>query len=251
MEFKDDIDDLLGVSTTAQKRAKAVEKAMKHKAKKQGKTYVPPSPKRVLTAAPDQVAAEDQTPEMLRYTMPQTIGDLHDGVSLSFLAQLFGMTRHMVVKRLRGCEPLRRVRNSPVYDLRDAAQYLVEPKIDIEELLKTLKPDALPVRLQKDFWDAQLKRLKWRKEAGELWGTDQVRKVFGEVFKHIKTSIQLWADEVERLHGLTTDQRGVLTLSADALQDDIYKALMVWAEQDDAGNLADVEDLDGEADGAI
>lgn len=176
---------------------------------------------------------------------PQVITDLHGGVTITFLAQVFGMAKHTVRKRLGDLPPLRRVRNAPIYNFVQACSYLVEPKIDIQEYLKTIRPSELPPALHKDFWDAMNKRQKWAEAAGELWHTEDVMEVFGEVFKLIKSTSQLWVDSLDRVRELTPEQRGALVTAVDGLLDEVHTNLVRMPSESQTGNLASQVDAEG------
>jgi hypothetical protein len=129
------------------------------------------------------------------------------GVSITWLCTMFRMDRRTCQKRLAMCPPLRRgVGDAPMFDLAQAAAFLVKPKINIGEWVKSLRPADLPPYLQSEFWDAQNKRQKWEENAGELWRTEKVIEVFADVFKHIKETMQQWQDSIERKEGLTGER---------------------------------------------
>lgn len=176
---------------------------------------------------------------------PQVITDIHGGVTITFLAQVFGMAKHTVRKRLADLPPMRRTRNAPVYNFVQACSYLVEPKIDLKEYLKTIRPSELPPGLHKDFWDAMNKQQKWAEAAGDLWHTEDVMEVFGEVFKLIKTTCQLWVDNLERIKELTPQQRDALVRATDGLLDDVYRELVELPKQRKTVNVAAQVDDDG------
>lgn len=187
----------------------------------------------------------DYHPDNLRHTIPPTITELHGGVTVTFLAQLFGMAKHTVAKRLGPLQPLKRNRNAPVYNLAHAAAYLVEPKVDLQEYLRTLRPTEMPTQLQKDFWDAQIKRQKWEYEAKDLWRTADVLEVLSEVFKNFKSATQLWTDNLERVHSLSDAQRAALTDAVDALQNDFYQMLVEMPKRRQTLSEAERVDEDG------
>lgn len=176
---------------------------------------------------------------------PQVITDLHGGVTITFLAQVFGMAKHTVRKRIGDLPPLRRVRNAPIYNFVQACSFLVEPKIDIQEYLKTIRPSELPPALHKDFWDAMNKRQKWAEAAGDLWHTEDVMEVFGEVFKLIKSTSQLWVDNLDRVRELTPDQRRALVTAVDGLLDEVHTNLIRMPSERQTGSLASQVDAEG------
>lgn len=168
-----------------------------------------------------------------------------NGVTVNWLASVFGKTTEWVRKRLVDCPPLSQHGKSFRYDIKVAAEYLVDPKIDIGAYLRDLKSVDLPASLQKEIWDARLKRQKWEAQAGDLWHTQDVMAVLSSTFAIVKSTIQLWPDTVERQEGLTDDQRKLLVHLGDTLQDEIYQGLLDAArERSTKPSLFDVGDDD-------
>lgn len=157
------------------------------------------------------------------------VEDMHQGVTVSWLAQVFGMDPKTVKQKLADCPPLHRRKAGYVYSLPLACRYLIPPAISAEQYIKTMKPSDLPTAFQQSFWDAALKRQKWEENAGQLWRTERVREVLGQTFQTIKFTVQLWADTLERQTGLSQEQRALLTKMVDGLQEEIYKALVAQA----------------------
>jgi len=89
-----------------------------------------------------------------------------------------------------------------------------------------LRPEDLPPKINSAFWDAQAKRQKVEEVAGDLWRTEDVRDVLGNLFQTIKFTVQLWGDQIERMHGLSPEQRQALTVATDQLQKDIFEQLV-------------------------
>lgn len=147
-------------------------------------------------------------------------------VSLTWLSKAFRKDLYTVKKRLADCPPTRYAGgNRPEYDFVLAASYLVDPKFDITEVIKTMQPKDLPVDLQKDYWTAMRAKQRFEEEAGQLWRTEDVLDVFGEAFKLIRTSTQLWASQLERSSGLTQDQYKHLQAATDSLLDELHEKL--------------------------
>ncbi len=153
------------------------------------------------------------------------------GVSTEWLAKVFKVSRDTVERRLMRCPPLyRKMRGTKMesvrYDIATAAAYIVQPVFSTLDYLRALKKNQLPPALQQSLWDALLKRQKWEEQAGLLWRTDKVRDALGSTFQTIKFTMQLWVDTVERQTELSDDQRKVIIASVDALQNDLYDALV-------------------------
>lgn len=171
------------------------------------------------------------------------------GVTVAFLSQVFQMDPAKVKRLLVNC-PIKETRKrgakqtQHLYDLAKAAAYLVEPMITTEELLAQISKDDLPPAINTAFWDAQLKRQRWEENAAQLWRTETIRPVIGNMFQTIKFTIQLWADTIERQKGLSEEQRELLNQLTDSLQTDIYTAMAENAKTAMTGpQLAELEDM--------
>lgn len=151
---------------------------------------------------------------------------LFDGVSVSLLAAIFEKDKRTVSQAIRDVEPSGMKGGFPVYRLKDAAPYLVEPVADLEEYLSKLKPQDLPAQLQKDFWAAQLSRQKFELNKGELWPTDKVVLALAEAFKKLKTGVMLFSDTVEARAELNERQRKIINELADALLEELRASLL-------------------------
>ncbi|MEM1430015.1 MAG: hypothetical protein AAGG09_11210 [Pseudomonadota bacterium] len=160
----------------------------------------------------------------------QTIDRLQEPVTATFISKALGMDRKRVVGLLSKLEPvgLHR-RNVPLYNFRQALGVLIQPKVTpkmIEDRLKRMSADDIPASLQKDVWDARLKAQKWMVQAGELWPTEDVLEVLGDTFQTLKTTTQLWIDQIGDNHDLPEKARQELTLLVDGLQKDLHQRLV-------------------------
>jgi hypothetical protein len=192
----------------------------------------------------DDIIAKQQ---QARGTGGPMVEDMLQGVTVSWLSQVFGMDPKSVKQKLADCPPLHRRKAGYVYHLPTACRYLIPPAITAENYIKTMKPADLPTAFQQSFWDAALKRQKWEENAGQLWRTDRVREVLGSTFQTIKFTVQLWADTLERQTGLSDEQRALLTTLVDELQSEIYKALVAQAtEKQTAPQRGELNEMLGE-----
>lgn len=187
---------------------------------------------------PREVTRKDANEGSLRMTGAM------QGVTVYWLSQVFGLTPETVRKRLADVTPESVSGKSNRYRVKDAAEVLVDPKIDIESYMKRMRPGDLPSSLQKEIWDARLKRQKWEAMAGDLWHTNDVMEVLSDVFSIIKSTIQLWPDTVERTEGLTDEQRELLVVMGDTLQDEVYQGIKKMAENKSTKSV--LYDLDKE-----
>lgn len=173
------------------------------------------------------------------------------GVSANWLAQIFGYDKNTIRKKLAaaGCPVHRRDSKATYYLISEAAKYLVKPKIDIDQYLRSLKPTDLPPVLSETYWAAMLKRQKWEENAGHLWRTEDVHQVFGDFAISVKTAVTLWVEEVDRHNGITPDQRATIRQLSDNLLETIYE-IMVGTPKKGMTLSSSTEAVSGEEKGA-
>lgn len=162
-------------------------------------------------------------------------------LSVSALSGMFRMSVATIRRKLASVSPSGYRRGSPVYDVYDAAPFLVKPQFDIEKYIRELKPTDLPASLQKDFWNAQIARQKFEEEAGKLWRSERVTKVLVETFKLLREQIVLFGDNASRQTGLTPEQRKLIDSMTDSLLDALHNAVVThFAGYDTAGERDDL-----------
>lgn len=150
------------------------------------------------------------------------LGLVAGGVSAAWLANVFGMDKNTIKKKLAHCPVAGMNRGTPHYLIKEAAAWLIPPKVDVMTYIKGLRPNDLPPQLNDAYWSAMGKRQKVLENAGDLWRTADVLDVFGVAAIKIKSTVQLWVDEVDRVHGLSDEQRKMLTQMADGLLNDVH-----------------------------
>jgi hypothetical protein len=115
---------------------------------------------------------------------------LFQGASLGQLALIFAMDKRTVGSKIAGkVEPCGMRAGFPIYQVRDAAPYLVTPAGDIEEHIKNMHHDDLPPLLNKNFWLGQKEKLRYQMEAGEVVKTIDVLDMLARVFKSTSMTI--------------------------------------------------------------
>lgn len=190
----------------------------------------------------DLIGAEPKAPEK-EEPFSMDLGVVSEGVTITWLLNAFRMDRSTVKKRLGRLQPIRMLAaNQPIYDFVQAASR-VAPRTeeDIRKILKTIRPDDLPREMQKDYWDAKLKRQKYEREAGMLWRTEDVMNVFGEACAHIKAATQLWVNTLERKSALTPEQFETIRKLVDGLLVDIHERLSEMPKEGATANVRDLE----------
>lgn len=139
------------------------------------------------------------------------------GVTATWLASVFGMKQETIRTKLAQCPVAARRGSLAIYELKVAAQFLVKPVVDMEQYLKTVKIEDLPVRFQEAYWDVQRKRLKFEEDAGLLWRSADVAAKFGEIFLAARSAAKQWVDDLQDKHGLTEAQRLFLDAEVDVM----------------------------------
>jgi hypothetical protein len=192
------------------------------------------APARPTVALPktlEEAVARGQKSKYAGLATMDDVSALHAGVTASWLAQAFRMDPKVVKVRLARCPPIKAYQRGFIYEFKTACEYLVTPKVDIEEYLKNAKIKELPTRLQSEYWQAMRSRQIWEKEAGELWPTENVLSVFSEVAGMLRSELQLWVDNLEQTVPVTAEQREFLAAEVHALQSRIYEKLVALPQQ--------------------
>lgn len=148
------------------------------------------------------------------------------GVTATWLSRAFKIELIKTKSKLVPCPHIKIGRGgTKLYDLSQAAQYLVKPKLEGVAALSAMKPGDLPPHLKPAIWGARIKQQEWELNAGQLWMTKDVLDVLTDVFSTIRTTIQLWVDTLEKT-GLSEAHRMILSDLTDSLQDDLHKKLI-------------------------
>lgn len=152
---------------------------------------------------------------------------IYQGAAMSNLAMMFRMDRTTVKERLAkgGVKPIGLRGRVPVYDIAEAAGYLVKPSYDIETYVRRMSHKDLPKELTKEFWAGQRSRQEYELKAGNLWPTDRVIAEVGELFKLVKMSALLMMDAVERQSELSDVQREVIKNLTHGMLDDLHQRI--------------------------
>lgn len=153
------------------------------------------------------------------------------GVTVGFLSQIFRMDPAAIKRRLVNCPILESRRRGAtqvqhLYDLATAAKFLVEPDTDVYALLAKLRREDLPPAISTAYWDALLKKQRFEENAADLWRTEKVWSVLASTFQTLKFTMQLWPENLERLTGLSEEQRELLLGMIDGMQQELYDAMV-------------------------
>lgn len=128
--------------------------------------------------------------------------------SLSQLADLFGLHRSTVRKRLQAIKPDGLIRGNPAFTVKTAAPNLIDSyQFDGTE---ERDPDKMEPCDAKDYWEAKLKEQKFLENDGELWRSEEVLEALSGVSKRIALSLRGIPDILERRTGLDAKQMGLV-----------------------------------------
>lgn len=158
----------------------------------------------------------------------EVVALIHGGVTVTTLAQIFGLDHKDVNKRLVGkITPVSGHKDRYVrYKIKDAAPFLIDLKVDPEEYLKNLSPSKLPPALQDAFWKSLLSRQKYEENKGDLWRTSRVFEVVSSAFKVIRLTILMFNETVSQQTQLTDRQREIIQGLTDGLLLSLRDALV-------------------------
>jgi hypothetical protein len=147
----------------------------------------------------------------------ETNAIVYQGATLRQLCVLFKMDISKVKVRIADIEPCGQRHGFPVYAIKDAASVLSDPRWPMDEWIKRMNHADLPMLLRKEYWAGMRSRQLYEIAAGDLWPTDRIIEMAGEMLKVIAMSARLAADQVERETGITVRQREVVNRLMDSM----------------------------------
>lgn len=128
----------------------------------------------------------------------QTRTIIYDGASVNQIATMFGMTNTEVARKLRSLPPSGIRSGYPIYKVKDAAEYLLKPRVDVEEYIRKVGMKDLPPSLQKDLWAAMNGQLKFEEAQGNVWRVERIQETWAEWHKIVRMTLLLAPDDAER-----------------------------------------------------
>lgn len=158
-------------------------------------------------------------------------GELMRPVTRAFLTEITRLDENVVRRRLLNCPRLGKSGQRDLYDFMTAIAHLVEPQIDLEAYIKTMNPKKLPAGLNKDVWDGMHKRLRYQRDAGDAWHTEDVIEVLGRACMLIKDRLQLVTETMRDRAKLDDAQAKRFAEMIDGLSADIHAALVEMPAQ--------------------
>lgn len=189
---------------------------------------------------------------------------VHQGVTVNWLADAFGISRDTVNRRIQSLRPIGERKGSRLYDFREAADCIAQPKIDLAQAMRRLSPSDIPVWISQNFWKAQNEKLSYAVSSGDLWSSAAVIGSISEVLKVVRRRMLTLDTAIEKgaRDGKTATEviRAVMIeLEAEmqkvagedplrAYRSQMYEAEMAAMEADD-GSIFDGVEAGDEAEG--
>lgn len=162
----------------------------------------------------------------------ETKGMLFEGASISQLGKLFGLDNRTVAGKIVGVDPVGRRAGHPIYAVKEAAPYLVETQLDVNDIevvinyVRRLNHTNLPKMLTKEFWAAMTAKQRFEENAGDLWRTEDVVASYSELVNTIRMPLVLAIDTVESEVELSERQRRIMTALIDNLLGELSNAVV-------------------------
>lgn len=209
----DDDEDLIGgAAKPARVRKRTYERVGRPSAEQQAET---------LAARAAANGGKIELPDKAMFYRP---------VGVKFLADVFRMEQRTVLKKLMKCPIVgyeqERGRTVPKWDFKVAAQYLVEPKIDLESWLASKRIQDLPVHISDQYWKAMRSKQAWEREAKHTWRDEDVLEVLGRSAQLIRDVSLLWVDELPDKVSITTENYHAMRASVADLLTQIQEIMV-------------------------
>lgn len=146
----------------------------------------------------------------------ETQAIIFDGASVTQLARMFRQDPRDIARKIRSLRPVGKRRGFDIYSVKEAAEYLVTPKVDnIESYIARMSFKDLPPTLNKEMWNGLRARLRFEAEQDLLWPVEKVHEMTGRAFKALRMALLLIPDTVARETTLTSAQRARIVQLVD------------------------------------
>lgn len=175
---------------------------------------------------------------------------IYQGASVNQLAEMFKIKSPDIMRRLGDLLPVGTGRQgNPIYNVAEAAARLVPPVVTpemIDRYMRSVNHAHLPPMVSKFYWQGKRDREKYLQEANELWHTEDVVRVAGDVFQSLRLSIMLIPDVLRDEADLNDGQFQIVQKIVDEALEGTRARLV-----DDLGGSDSERSGFGEQDGAL
>lgn len=113
-----------------------------------------------------------------------------------FFSRVLHIDQMTVNRRLRRVPPITYEGTRPLWEFGTALPYLIKPKMDVKTFRESMREEDLPPPMQSAIWNAKLARLRYLKEAGQVWPTAKVASLQAQMNKEAAEMIELWYDAI-------------------------------------------------------
>lgn len=157
---------------------------------------------------------------------------LYQGASISQLNVLFGMDNRTISAKLFGLEPTGKRAGAPIYSVREAAALLIAPSLDLEDVeilatyVRKMDHTKLPTLLSKEFWSAMRAKQIYEENAADLWRTEQVVEVYGDLVKSVRMPLILAKDSIANEMELDDRAQKIFDRIIDQTLEDLHDAVV-------------------------
>ena len=127
--------------------------------------------------------------------------------------------------RKAGLKPSGERNGADIYQIKDLASLCVPPIWTDAQWEEVFHKGHFPATLKKDFWGAKKARLDYLINAGEYWHTDDVIAAVSELNKNFAMGIKLIPDTLERVTGLTAEQKKQIIELLDEVMQGVAKTV--------------------------
>lgn len=183
----------------------------------------PPKPHKgrsAAAAAPKTLA--DANPHYSTFRRP---------VSANFLSKIVGKQVRQIERRLEKCPVAdwtvtTQGNQTPLYNFLDAMAYLIPPRGNIEDWFAQQNAASLPPYVNKMWWDSAHQRNRVMLQSNDLWTTESVMAVFGEIAMLIRQEVKMWVEDLPEKELLNDQQYNALIDATNRLIDDVREKLI-------------------------
>lgn len=173
-------------------------------------------------------AAKPAEPEVEELGLHESRNALFAGATVSDIAILFRRDRREVTSKIVGnVRPVGKRGKVDTYLIRDVAPYFVKFVGDIETHIRNMRPEDLPPKLQKAYYDGLKGKIDYQLREGQVWHQDKIIEVFSAAAKIIRSNLLLLPEEIGRQTELTEDQktrlRGSISATIQKMQDSLFE----------------------------
>lgn len=166
---------------------------------------------------------------------------IYEGANLSEMSVMFKCDHRVLKEKINAIpqiKPCGKRGQADIYPIHEVAARM--GKLSDEQVhaaMRHMNHADLPKALSKEYWAGLRSKQEYELKAGQLWPTDKVVGVLGDIFKLVKMSVLLTMDAVERNQELPPRVRDVMKRQMDGLLKDVQGRVQEYASEAKAQEL--------------